>query len=175
MDPRARGQALTLQLFEWAHQKLGGITPYCYAISMNAHSQDENLLFKILKNFKALSFKKGPLLEIFSLNFNQIKVHEPHLKKIVGPFSYLSLDGKKEIILKSTGKRWPLLHIEQGPCAEEGYLSPREGHTHMLCTTEKSSLSHYLKTTQIFPSATAQIIHHAMQDCDWHFVLTSDI
>jgi len=147
-----------------------------YAISMNDPHQDSNRIEKLFKKFWWALFHSGGKLLLFSLNAEEMFQAEPLLREFRGTLSYLSLRGKKEIVLQSTGEPMPLLHVQFGPCAEQGgFTTPQPGHTHMFCVPERDELSEELLVRGFQPSATATIIHHGMKNVDWSFVLTSDI
>ena len=69
----------------------------------------------------------------------------------------------------------PLLHVQFGPCAEQGLTQPLDDSVHMFCVSMDHPLIEVLKGQAIYPSATATVIHHRMEKWDWGFILTSDI
>ncbi len=85
------------------------------------------------------------------------------------------VEGKKDIILQSTGSAMPLLHVQFGPCAEQGQAEPLDDYVHMFCVSVDHPLLEALKHQAIYPSATATVVHHGMEKWDWRFILTSDI
>jgi len=68
-----------------------------------------------------------------------------------------------------------LVHAQFGPFAERGVPEPIEGAVHMFCSPSKDALALDLARTGISPSASATVLHHGMADCDFRFVLTSEI
>ena len=88
----------------------------------------------------------------------------------------------KDLVLGSTGARLPLLHLEWTTGAAPGardpsttVAEPRDGHTHMLCAPHDDPLAADLTARGLAPTARASVIAHRMQECDWRFVLTSEI
>jgi hypothetical protein len=45
----------------------------------------------------------------------------------------------------------------------------------MFCAPSQDALALELDQIGLRPTATASIVAHGMKDCDWRFVLTSDI
>ena len=78
-------------------------------------------------------------------------------------------------MLQSTGVPMPLLHVQFGPCAEQGHLTPLEGYVHMFSVSMEHPLLEVLGHQGVSPSATATVVHHRMEQWDWGFILTSDI
>jgi len=146
-----------------------------YAISMNPADGRDNGVVRHAQRFRRARIHVAGILCIFSVDAEAMTRLAPLVVRHRGPLSYLSLEGKKDLILDSTQARLPLLHVQFGPCAESGVPHPVPGHTHMLCALETDELTRDLATEGIEPSATATIIAHRMDPCDWRFVLTSDI
>ena len=144
-----------------------------YAVSMNPN-QGENRVVKMTEKLPYFPIGLEAQLNIFSLNWQQMKNASRDIQKIVGPLSYLSLAGKKDLIMKSTGERLDLLHVQHGPLAEMQLMEPQQNSTHMICALQGSPLDLVLTST-LEASATASIISYRMNGTDWNFVLTSDI
>lgn len=149
--------------------------PRGYAISMNPGDGSENGVVRHALRFRLARLSVAGILGIYSFDAGAMREIEPLLIQHRGPVSYLSLEGKKDLIMQSTKARLPLIHVQFGPCAEQGAPEPSDGHTHMFCAHEGDALHRDLGALGITPSATATIIAHRMDRCDWQFVLTSDI
>ena len=108
---------------------------------------------------------------IYSVDYNTIKKTLPIIKKYKGSVNFLSLKGKKDLILKSTNIPINLLHLQYG----NGNQEPIPVYTYMFCCLKKSHLYHELKLNNIKTDITADIIHYNMNNYNWDFILTSDI
>lgn len=146
-----------------------------YGITMNPGDGSENGVVRHALKYRLAPFHLGGILAIYSFDEAGMRAIEPLLARHRGPVSYLSLEGKKDLIMQSTQARLPLLHVQFGPCAELGVAAPVPGHTHMFCALVGSPLARDLEREGVEPDATATILAHRMHDCDWQFVLTSDI
>jgi GNAT superfamily N-acetyltransferase len=178
VHPDHRGQNLSLravgQQFLRHYLRCGS----AYGISMNPGDGSENGVVRhAMRNrmYKLARFDIGGILALYSLDADAMRRLEPLVIRHRGPSSYLSLEGKKDLVMESTRARLPLLHVQFGPCAEPGVPEPLEGHTHMFAALVDDPLSHALEAEGVAPSATATIVAHRMRKCDWQFVLTSDI
>ena len=143
----------------------------------NEMASGASVLYRQLNNYTDLSAYFGDSFEFnvaLGVRFQEIE-RSPILRGHFGGVSYLSLEGKKDIILQSTGSRMPLLHVQFGPCAEQGHPKPLDDYVHMFCVSVDHPLLDVLKHQSIYPSATATVIHHRMEKWDWRFILTSDI
>ena len=69
----------------------------------------------------------------------------------------------------------PLLHVQFGPCAEQGHSDPIDEHVHMFCVPAGDPIESELASGGHSPSATATVLAHRMKRWDWRFILTSDI
>lgn len=144
-----------------------------YAISMNP-AKGKNRVVKLIERFKLIPIRCAGQLNFY--NFDQTQAQNFHLKLAaeLGTISYLSLKGKKDLIMKSTASRLPLFHIQHGAQAAGNMATPCEHGVYMICAFENTALDNLLKTH--FPiSATASVLAHRMNPKDWNFILTSDI
>ncbi|VBB18715.1 hypothetical protein YASMINEVIRUS_1247 [Yasminevirus sp. GU-2018] len=106
--------------------------------------------------------------------------------------AYVSMTGTKDLIVKKrrTGEEAPLklLHLyyveadnisdtfrESRGSRVKFSFAPLKDHTHMFCTPSDSSLAQDLASFDVYPSSTATIIHHAMNDFNWELIQTCDI
>lgn len=175
VHPEYRGRYLPASIFTRAFPKLYPRCARGYAVSMDADMERPNRVALMLKRFRLAPMSVATKLGIVSLDAKQMQAVEPILRAHFGCVSYLSLAGKKDIILQSTGAPMPLLHVQFGPCAEQGFTKPLEGYVHMFCVSVDHPLLEVLRHQGIYPSATATVIHHRMEKWDWSFILTSDI
>jgi len=173
IHPEFRGRQITNKLFK---KNLFSNYLKCsrgYAISMNPAS-GENRVVKMLKRLPRIPVGYAGQLNFYSFNRDEAAGVQKKLEAELGKISYLSLRGKKDLIMKSTDSPLPLFHIQHGAMAADGIESPLENGTYMICAFENGSLDNMLKNR--FPiSATASILAHRMKPRDWNFILTSDI
>ena len=175
VHPEYRGRYLPVSICVHAFPKLYPLTPHAYAVSMDADRERPNRVALMLKRFSLAPMSIATKLGIVSLDAKRMQKVEPILREHFGCVSYLSLEGKKDIILQSTCAPMPLLHVQFGPCAEHGLTQPLDDSVHMFCVSMDHPLVEVLEHQAIYPSATATVIHHRMEKWDWGFILTSDI
>jgi hypothetical protein len=173
--PDFRGRHLPLKLLSSAFLFNYLRCPRGYAITMNPGDGSPNRIVRLMKHFRWAPARVATTLQLFSLDSARMAASQPILVRHRGPVSYLSLSGKKDIVLESTRQPMKLLHAQFGPCAEAGQPAPADGAVHMFCVPEGDALLAELRTTGLEPSASATVIEHRMKGCDWRFVLTSDI
>lgn len=144
-----------------------------YGVSMDA-ADGSNRLAAIYERMP-----RGPRivakLAIFSFDADEARRAAPEIRSVVGPLSWLSLHGIKDIVLRSTGAPMPLLHAQFGPCASKGRAEPSAGSVHMLSAPLPSALAVRLQGLGFMPTATATALAVGMQNVDFSFVLTSEI
>lgn len=173
--PGYRGQRLTFRAAGKRFLRHYLRCPRAYGVSMNPGDGSENYVTRYARKYRLARMEVAGQLGIFSFGEEAMREVAPLLVRHRGPVSYLSLKDKKDLIMDSTGSRLPLLHAQYGPCAEQGLPEPQPGHTHMFCALLEDDLTRDLRSQGIEPDATASIIAHRMRDCDWRFILTSDI
>jgi GNAT superfamily N-acetyltransferase len=173
VHPDYRGLRIPAQLFRKSLFMNYLRCSRAYAISMD-QADGQNRVVKLLDKFPYFPIRPAGKLRIYGVGHQKMKALEMPLCKIVGPISYLSLSGKKDLIMKSTGDPLDVLHVQHGPLAEHQQPSPRPGAVHMLCAPAESALDTLLRSHQE-PSAQATILAHRLPGMDWGFILTSDI
>jgi hypothetical protein len=144
-----------------------------YAVSMNPKDKP-NRVVEITKRFPFFPITLVGEINIYGLNFEQMNLVSDQLSSEMGSISYLSLSGKKDLIMRSTGASMKVLHVQHGPMAEPQLQKPQEGFTHMVCAPKLSTLDNLLNS-KFSVAATASILAHRMSKIDWDFILTSDI
>jgi hypothetical protein len=132
----------------------------------------ENKVVRLLKTFTWLPFRQSGIINFYNLTYSQlIKFTD---KNNLPPQFFLSLKGKKDLILKRNGASMNLLH-SQGEQFLEGHgIGPMPDHDHMYCALKGSSWDRLLAEV-VSPQASASLISHRMSHVDWDFILTSDI
>ncbi len=127
-------------------------------------------------------FSAAPLqpvcdLEIYSLAPARLAAVEPLLARHRGPLALVSLRGTKDLVLESTGRPMPLVHVQFDGKTDEGErlaaLPPES--TCMFCVPGQDALSRALREHGLAPSAGAAIVAHGLEHVDWRFVVTSEI
>jgi hypothetical protein len=150
---------------------------------MNPGDGSENPVVRLCERMTLAPMHCAETLFFYSLSAEQMVDVVAMVELERGPVAYLSLRGIKDIVLQSTGRPMPLLHLQFGPCAEihpgdkRGRLfnTPQNGSVHMFCTPVSGDLARGMHERGFTPSATASIICHRMNGWDWRFVLTSEI
>jgi hypothetical protein len=137
-------------------------------------SKGENRVVKLLTRLPQIPVSYAGKLNFYSFDENNAADLHKDLESQIGKISYLSLQGKKDLIMKSTNSRLPLFHIQHGAMAKTGTAFPGEKGTYMICAFENSDLDVFL-SDRFLISATASILSHRMKLANWNFVLTSDI
>lgn len=144
-----------------------------YGISMNP-AKGRNRVVRLIERFPWVPIRHVATLNFYSFDRNEAMVFHRDWSGRLGNLSYLSLEGKKDLIMRSTGTRLPLFHIQHGGNAQQGLLKPEMEGTYMICATAGSDRARLLEE-RFQVSATASIVAHRMAPTDWNFVLTSDI
>jgi hypothetical protein len=175
VSPEFRGRKLTTMLF-----KAGLFSSYlkcskAYCISMNPSDGKPNSVVTLLGKMPWVPLQSAGQLQIYSVDYSSMQAISPILRRTKGKLSYLSHSGRKDLILKSNNALIPLLHVQHGPLADKGLDGPQPRFSHMFCCLESDPLHTALKEAQHHPIATASLLHYNMKNCDWSFVLTSDL
>lgn len=175
VHPDYRGKHIPLRMMYRTFLQNYVQCPRGYGISMNPADGTPNRVARLFKHFKWASIQSGPQLLIYSMTYSQMKSAEPILQRHRGEISYLSLHGKKDLILASTQLPMPLLHVQYGKIEHGALTEPSPKNIHMFCAPEGDLLVHELAREGFEPTATATVVHHRMKEADWRLILTSDI
>lgn len=148
-----------------------------YGIAMDPPegAGDRHPMARRLQRFRL--FNAGVLgrLSLFSLDAAQARAATPAVVAHRGALSWLSLAGKKDIVLESTGQPMPLLHAQFGPYAEAAATAIVEGGVHMICTPTDDALCDALNGLGLSASASATVFHLGMSERLLPAILSSDI
>lgn len=136
---------------------------------------------KMSEYFGFLNIKNNGYLYIYQLEYEAMKMAEKILQKFRGPTArYVkSEDVGKNIILKSSGEKMKLAHLQfknncnEGKQLEDG--NPMENYIHMFCLYQNDKLIEELRKAGIRYSSKALILSRHMTNFDWNFIATSDI
>ncbi|MCP4499663.1 MAG: hypothetical protein GY822_06825 [Deltaproteobacteria bacterium] len=183
VHPKAQGKMLPLRLF--SHSFADGFSR-CrrgYAISMNPGDGSRNRVIDLLKRLKRVNVEASIQLNLYTLPAKGLQGFMPRREKHRGPCHLLSLHGKKDIVLQSTQKAMPLLHLQFGPYAStaEGtgttfFSDSSEGdNVYMFCTPQGDDLDNEAKAAGLSAMASATVLSANIPAFEWGTVLTSNI
>jgi hypothetical protein len=173
--PEYRGRYIPMHMFKkaaWLAYK----STIGYAISMNP-AEGENRIVKMFRNHSWIPVSPVQQLALFSLDRSEMQAYRQQIEEARGPLHFLSMKGKKDLILQSNKQAMPLLHVQFGakPSDEQTVDSPQDGFTHMFCMPEQDPLYNKLVEKGLKPSATASIVSRGMEGIDFNFIQTSEI
>lgn len=174
--PGAGATVVLASLARRFEQHIGDRIRDGYGVSMNA-ADGQNRLVRILTR-RDPELRCAARLNLFSLDAEQALRASPVIARHRGEAPrWLSLAGKKDIVLQSSGTAMALLHAQFGPCGshEATLPDPVDGAVHMLCAPEGGPLCAELVEMGARPSASADVIARGMDGASFDFVLTSDI
>jgi len=172
--PDARGRRIPLRILASAFPSGVLRCRRGYAISMDPPDR-ENPVVRLLGRFALAPIRRVAGLVLFSLGASAMREAAALLERARGPIGYRSLAGIKDVVLASTGRPMPLLHVQHGPLGDPATLEPDPGAVHMFCVPDDDPLLASLRSAGLEPSATASVLAHGLDGCRYDFVLTSDI
>jgi hypothetical protein len=92
------------------------------------------------------------------------------------PAHFVSVRGIKDLVLESTGKPLPLLHVSLREKRDRVLFDePQAGHTHMWCAPRGSALQARCAAAGFVPTASATVMYHRMRNFDGSWIETSEI
>jgi hypothetical protein len=144
-----------------------------YLISMNPGDGRPNRLVQMLQKFPLVQLQLMGTLLIYSVDADQMNELAPLLRSHRGEIGYRSLSGIKDLRLQSSGTVLPLVHVQWG--FGKGNMDLQAGMTYMFCAMVGDPLVQDLAAVGVAHQATASVVAHGMGDCDWRFMLTSDL
>jgi hypothetical protein len=144
-----------------------------YLISMNPSDGRPNRLVQMLQKFPLVPLQLMGTLLIYSVDADRMVELEPLLRSHRGEIGYRSLSGIKDLRLQRSGAVLPLVHVQWG--LGKGNMAVQAGMAYMFCAMAGDPLVQDLAAVGVAHQATASVVAHGMGDCDWRFMLTSDL
>ncbi len=178
VHPQYQNQRLSLRLLRHAIAMGQSRCDRGYSISMDPAPGLPSPWIRILEKLAVLPFRYSCALNIYSLNSETVTEILPRLQQIYGKIGYRSLQGKKDLRLQGSGQVLPLLHLEWGDALLDEELlfwEARPDHVHLFCAPIGSPMAQELAIRSIGPTGTASVVSRGMEDCDWSFIMTSEI
>ena len=172
-----RGHNTSFKLFINNFKTLIGKSNKGYLISMDPGSKQIKNIFERISKYLPVKINIEPKLLIYSVSKDVMSCCMPTLISHLGNLTYLSLDGVKDLILKSTSEKIPLYHVQHGMFADKEQSIdfqelPSECQI-MFCLSEKNNIVLELEMKYgVRTDITATVISSGLH-CD--FILTSDI
>lgn len=175
VHPEFRGRKIPLKMFRKYFLPCYLKSQRGFALNMEESSGKKNPITKIMETLPWTPLKKGARIVFYYEDAaNTLKAMEILKSKRPG-ISFSSLLGIKDLVLKSTGKPIPLLHMEWNQQVPGSSAAPIEGNLHMWCLDEKSDLNSSLEKIGITPKAAGLIFHHRLSHLDWNELRTSEL
>lgn len=174
--PSHRGRRLPLRMLLAGLRRHYRRCQRGYGVAMRPSDGRKAPAIRLAEHISVIGLNVGPALHIFGLDAAQMRDCMEVVQEHRGELSFLSLRGRKDLLLHSTGHALPALHVQYGPCAEhtdERTVEP--GHVYFFCVPDGDPLLGELARLGVHPSGHADILHHRMGGWDWQFVLTSDL
>lgn len=177
--PSHRGKSLPELLFMKMMIKCVQKSSKGYLVTMDKTDKKANPVIKLFTKIKDTIFQsiKFTTLQIYQVNVKQMLKLHSILEEQWMEISYLSLNGTKDLVLKSTNKPLNLYHLQHGPFASKGVLLtdlPSDADI-MFCCTETNKLVSLIRLIGIETSVTATVIHLLNDEFNLNWILTSDI
>jgi hypothetical protein len=179
ISPEYRGKFLPFKMLTAANDKLK-LSNKIYGITMNGKT--ENKIVRLAKKIPTMKFEIGPTLMIYSMDYKTFNAKNVQnvIKKYRGDFGYTSLCEIKDLILQSTNLPMKILHLnwndnDKNNNVDINNINDINNYTIMFCCPNNDSMYDELIKNNVTTDITAMIIHHNMYDCNWNFILTSDI
>lgn len=147
-----------------------------FALNMESSDGKINPIQKIMQKLPWTPLKIGARVLFFYEDANA--THKAHgiLSSVRKDIHFTSIQHRKDLVLKSTGKGIPLLHMEWGEKRkDEEHHQPQEGKLHMWCLQDNHPLVSLLANEGIHPKASGLIFQHGMQGFDWNELRTSEL
>ncbi|MFO0984397.1 MAG: hypothetical protein U1E76_22175 [Planctomycetota bacterium] len=178
--PDARGRSMSILLLRHGFLRLVWRCRRAYAISMNPGDGSPNPVARLLARFRWAPLRIAKELALFTVAPAQLAELRPTLERHRGAWSLVSLRGKKDLVLASTGAPMALLHLQFGappvdPAERVRLAQAPADAACMFCAPADDALVRELRTSAIEPMARATILAHRLEQADWRFVRTSEI
>jgi hypothetical protein len=176
VHPDHRGNRLTLKLFRKYFIPCYLQSQKGFALTMESTVGRQNPIIKIMESLPWTPLRLGTRLFFFYENKDTTDKALTVFQNTRPEIKFSSLAGIKDLVLKSTNKPIPLLHMEWGKTQNGTFFpAPQEGFLHMWCLKEHDPLLTDLFEMGITPKASGFIFHHRLGHIDWNELRTSEL
>lgn len=175
VHPDHRGQKIPVKMFRKYFLPCYFKSQRGFALNMEESCGKKNPITKIMENLPWTPLKQGARILFYYEDAQNTLTAMEALKLKRPGISFSSLLGIKDLVLKSTGRPIPLLHMEWNEDVPGSSPAPIEGNVHMWCLDEKSELNSSLEKAGIKPKASGLIFHHRLGHLDWNELRTSEL
>lgn len=173
IHPNFRGNYFVQKVVEIVSAKYRYLSSKVYGVSMNS-LKGPNRLISFANRINNLGLELSGELNFYLLTFSQlIKVKNLLIKDYI-TFNFISLLRKKDLILNSTKKPLPILHFSPNATFEDKFNNLNNNFLYMFCFSLDNPINTEFKRLKLPQVASASIISN-IKNCNWKFILTSDI
>lgn len=148
-----------------------------FALNMETIDGAKNPIQKIMQTLPWTPLKVGARVLFFYADAEATQRAVSLLEKDRPRIFFVNIQSKKNLVLKSTGKGIPLLHLEWGERSpdDETVDFPQPEMLHMWCLAEDDPLVKELALVGIQPKASGLIFQHGMDKFNWSQLRTSEL
>lgn len=175
VHPDFRGQKIPVKMFRKYFLPCYIKSQKGFALNMENSSGKKNPITKIMENLPWTPFKQGARILFYYEDDVRTRDAMAILKSKRPNISFSSLKGIKDLVLKSSGTRIPLMHMEWNETVSGASDRPLAEHLHMWSLDENSELNTLLADIGIKPKASGLIFHHRLAHLDWNELRTSEL
>jgi len=171
IHPSYRGKFFIQHFIEVVYKKYSHLSSKIYGISMNV-AQGENKLINLASRLTNLDLKLSGELNFYLLHKTQLNSVKQILIDKYNTINFVSLRGKKDLILTSTNNALNVVHFSSRKSEEKFFAESAD--KYMFCFPTNEDINVQFAKLDLVPLATASIISN-IKNCNWNVILTSEI
>jgi hypothetical protein len=177
VHPDFRGNRLPLKLFRRYFLGCYLKSQRGYALTMEDQGGRTNPITKIMESLPWTPLKRGCRILFFYEDLERTLSAIKIMQATRPGIRFSTLQGIKDLVLKSSGQPIKLLHMEWGKDTDQNIhlREPQQGSLHMWAIQDDSPLIAQLAGENIMPQASGHIFHHRLQSVDWNMLRTSEL
>ena len=135
-------------------------------------AKETNKLIHFASRLPNLGLKLSEELNFYLFDKSQLRIAKQTLIDKYNTMNFISLRGKKDLILASTKTALNIVHSSSKESQEE--LFTDNAYKYMFCFPAHKNINSLFFKLDLHPIATASIISN-IKNCTWEFILTSEI
>lgn len=171
IHPSYRGKFFIQHFIVIVYKKYSHLSSKIYGISMNS-AKETNKLIHFASRLPDLDLKLLEELNFYLLDKSQLSIAKQTLIDKYNTMNFISLKGKKDLILASTKAVLNIVHFSSKKSQEELFIE--DSHKYMFCFPVHEYINSKFFKLDLHPIATASVISN-IKNCNWNFILTSEI
>ena len=171
IHPNYRGQFIVYKILNYAFPQHSKLSNKIYGISMNSKNDQTNRIVRFISRLPHLNLKHKCNIKFYLLKTTDSNFSKRFINKHKSNF--ISLSGKKDLILESTKQALPIMHYSKRKFGSS-IIEGKQNSNYMFCYEEGHSNCINFSSNNIISVASASVVANFTSN-SWDFIESGEI